>query len=97
MVDAAQAMLFVPTIEQWGLAVGAEGTQHADLAGGVPESHQILTEQAQLDRVAIRRREFRCLEGGDPEPAQVRAHGRAGTNATQELVIFCTQHALPPS
>ena len=77
VVDAAQALFLVATPEQVGVAVRAPGVQDGGAAAGGPEGDQVLAQQLQPDRGAVRLGQLFGEQRGQPVAAEELAHGRA--------------------
>lgn len=91
VVDAADAARLVAAEEQRGAAMRAAMVHHADLARAVAEGDQLLAEQHQAERRAVRG-QFRRHAGRDPVLPHQLAHRRAGAGMDQDLAVALGRH-----
>src|SRR2546428_2998447 len=96
VVDAAQAFFLVATEEERGAAVRTMVLDEPDLAGRDAKGDQVLAHEPDADGRTVPLRQLARHEGGHPVLAQHRAHRRAGSDATEQLVVFPGKHRLPP-
>jgi len=87
VIHAAQTRFFVPPKEQTSATVRAVRAQQAQLPLGVAEDNQVLTQQANPERRAIRL-ELGRVEEGQPVLAHEIAHHGAWPNARESFVLF---------
>src|SRR3546814_13153599 len=92
MVNASQTAFLRSTKSQGNAAVAAIFVENADLSFAVAESDEILTEQLDMDRIAIRVWQLRTQQRGHPEVPHRLAHRRVGAGAAHELIVFCRQN-----
>ena len=92
VIEAAQAAILVAREHQRGAPVRAIFVEHADAAFGVAENDEVLAEQTDLDRRAVRMRHFLGQAGGDPVPAHDLAHRRVALDAAQQVVFLWRHH-----
>jgi hypothetical protein len=83
VIDAAESLLLVAAIEERGPAVRAVVLDEADLAGGDAEGDQVLAQQADTHRRAIRLGQLTGEQDGDPVLPDEVPHRRAGSDATE--------------
>ena len=96
VIDAAQAAVLIAAEIERGAPVGAFLVENADPAARVPEGHEVLAQQPEPHRVAIGPRQLLRHERRKPEPAEQRAHRRAGTGPAEQFVVFRFQHCGTP-
>ena len=96
VVDAADRLIFVAAEVQRRAAVRAVLLHQPDPPGGVPEGDQVLTEQPDPGGRAARLGDLGRQAGRRPVPAQQLAHQRPGSHPSEDLVLFCPQHSVPP-
>src|SRR5262249_29884326 len=98
VVDAAQAAFLVACPEQVRPAVRAILFEQANLAVGVAEGNQVLTEQPDFDRAVVWCWQVTRWQKWQPVLADELAHQRAWANARELLVVFLRQHGdtVPP-
>ena len=62
--------------------------EHAEPALGVAEHHEVLAQQLDAQRLAVRLGHFLRKAGRDPVAAHDRPHRRVAFDAAQEIVFF---------
>ena len=88
VIDAAQAALLVAPEEERCASVGAELVEQPHAPAGVAERDQALAEQADADGGAVGLGQLTGEERGHPVPAHRGAHGGAGADAGEEVVVL---------
>ena len=96
VVDAAEAVLLVPAEEEAGPPVGAEVVEQANVAVGVTERDEALSEDAHTSGGTVGNGDLFREQGGDPVATQILAHGGVGPHAGEECVVFSVEHEPPP-
>jgi FtsX-like permease family len=96
VVDAADRLILVAAEIQRRPAVRAVLLHQPDPPGGVPEGNQVLPEQPDPGGRAARLGDLGGQAGRRPVPAQQVAHQRPGSHPSEDLVLFCPQHSVPP-
>src|SRR3546814_11091142 len=96
MVNASQTAFLRSTKGQGNAAVAAIFVENADLSFAVAESDEILTEQLDMDRIAIRVWQLRTQQRGHPEVPHRLAHRRVGAGAAHWLIVSCRPHPSVP-
>jgi hypothetical protein len=92
VIKAAQAAFLVAREDQRCAPVRAVLVEHADAPLAVAEHHEILAEQAHLDRCAIRFGHFLGQARRDPVAAHDLAHRRVAFDAAQQIVFLRRHH-----
>src|SRR5579883_85876 len=72
----------------------AVGREHARPAIGIAERNQVLAEQPQAYRRAVRLSQLGGEHGRQPEAPEYLAHGRPRPDAGDELVLLLAEHQL---
>ena len=95
VVGAADAVGLGDAVGEAGLAVSAGGLDEAERPGGVAVEDEVFAEQAHLlgGVVGV---EFDACGDGVPVAAHQLAHRRARTDSGEALVLFRSEHRLPP-
>src|SRR3546814_19950884 len=97
MVNASQTAFLRSTKSQGNAAVAAIFVENADLSFAVAESDEILTDQLDMDRIAIRVWQLRTQRRGHPAVPHRLAHRRVGAGAAHERIVLCRlQPPVPP-
>ena len=94
VVDAAQPVFLVSSEEHRGAAVRAGVLDDADLAGRGPETDEVLTQEAQTYRRAVRLRNLGGHQRRNPVLAHEVAQERAGPDLRQDVVVCLAEHAV---
>jgi hypothetical protein len=97
VIEAAQPAFLIAPEDQRGTPVRAIFVEHPDAAAAVAEHHQILAQQAHLDRRAVGLAHLLRQAGGDPMAAHDLPHRRIAFDAAQEIVLLGGQHAAVPN
>ena len=92
VIDAPQAGFLVASKPQRGAAMRAELVDEPDAALAVAKTDELLPEQLNAHRRAVRLRHFARKEGRNPIPPQHIAHRRARSYSRHQLVLFACQH-----
>ena len=92
VIEAAQPAFLVAREQQRGAPVRAVFVEHAEAALAVAEHHEILAEQAHLDRRAVGLGHLLGQAGRDPVAAHDLAHRRVALDAAQQIVFLRGHH-----
>src|SRR5262249_50422461 len=92
VIDAAQALLLVAPVEKARAAVRATVADQSDRTGRGTKRDEVLAQQAHPQRRAVARRELARQGRRHPVLAHQVAHRCVGSHATEQLVVFPTQH-----
>ena len=94
VIQAAQAGLLVASQHQRDTPVRTILVQHADAAVAVAKHHQVLAQDARLDRRAVRFRHLLAQRHRDPVPAHQLAHRGRAFDPAQQVVFVFGQHGV---
>ena len=92
VIEAAQAAVLVAGKEQRRPPVRAVFVEHADAALAVAKHHEILAQEAHLDRRAVGLGDLLRQAGRDPVAPHDLAHRRIAFDAAQQVVFLGGQH-----
>jgi hypothetical protein len=96
VVDAPDAALLVPAVEQIGAAVRTRGLDQADAPLRVAECQELLAEDFRPQRRAVGLGQLARERDRKPVATQVFAHRRAGAGARKKLVVGGRKHYARP-
>ena len=96
VVDTADSARLDAAERQRGVAVAAIFVEDADLAVAVAEGDEVLAQQLDAPRIAVRSRQLRRQQGRHPEAPKRLAHRRSRPDPADQLVVFPRQHGASP-